>query len=192
MFGKKKDTGTTGPAPASGGKASGDAKVTKPVHPQGNVKLIGIAGLVKGEEFSIQVGESHTVGRSRDCNICLREVPKARELKEGDELLERHFNTVSRVHMRVTHHAPDNVEIEDLSSNGLFLDGKRVEGTVVLTDLPEHRHELKLGTHETFCIDWWRLVRRSEVKMVSVKVKVAPKPEGEEEGEKKEGEDEKK
>jgi hypothetical protein len=153
------------------------------VGPKGNVKLIGIAGLVKGEEFSIAQGASATIGRSRDCTICLREVPRARDLKEGDELLEKHFNTVSRTHMRVTYHAPDNVEIEDLSSNGLFLDGKRVNGKVVLKDLPEHRHELKLGTHETFCIDWWRLVRKSEVRMVTVRVKGAPAPEGEEKAE---------
>jgi len=156
-----------------------EPRKTMPVVPKGNVKLIGIAGLVKGEEFTIGMGESATVGRSRDCTICLREVPKARELKEGDEVLERHFNTVSRTHMRVIYHAPDNVEVEDLSSNGLFLDGKRVEGKVVLTDLPEHRHELKLGTHETFCIDWWRLVRKSEVRMVTVRVKGAPPPEPE-------------
>lgn len=151
-----------------------EPKPAAPVGPKGNVKLIGIAGLVKGEEFSIAQGTSATVGRSRDCTICLREVPRARDLKEGDELLEKHFNTVSRVHMRVTYHAPDNVEIEDMSSNGLFLDGKRINGKVVLKDLPEHRHELKLGTHETFCIDWWRLVRKSELRMVSVKVKASP------------------
>ncbi len=152
---------------------------------RGNVKLLGIAGLCKGEEFTIELGREVTIGRSRDCDFCLRDVPKAKDLDDDDELIQKHFNTISRIHMKLTYHAPDNVELEDKSSNGLYVDGKRVDGSIVLTDLVERRHEMKLGTHETFCIDWWRLLPRNEVKMVTVKVKKAPEPE-EEEGDGKE------
>lgn len=145
---------------------------------RGNVKLIGIAGLVKGEQFSIEQGKSVIVGRSRECNISLREVPKAKAIagKGGD--LEQHFSTVSRKHVRITYIAPDKIELEDLSSNGTFLDGERVEGKAVITDVVEKPHELKLGTSETFQLDWWQLVPRSQVEMVKVKAK---KPAGAEE-----------
>jgi len=154
-------------------KASGAAKPAL----RGNVKLIGIAGLCKGEEFTIELGREVTIGRSRDCDICLRDVPRAKDLDDEDEVIQQHFNTVSRTHLKLTYHAPDNVELEDMSSNGLYVDGKRVDGSLTLTDLVDSRHEMKLGTHETFCIDWWRLLPRSEVKMVTVKVKKVPDPE---------------
>ncbi|MCA8939276.1 MAG: FHA domain-containing protein, partial [Planctomycetes bacterium] len=144
----------------------------------GNVKLIGIAGLVKEAQFSVGLGESVVVGRSSECNICLQDVPHAKAI-EDNEQLEKHFRTVSRKHMRLTYHANDNIEIEDLSSNGLFLDGKRIEGKTTISDLVRRPYELKLGTTETFSLDWWKLVPKSSVKMVQVMVKREPEPEEE-------------
>lgn len=164
--------------------AGGDSKKKDtnpiPVGERGNVKLIGIAGLVKGEQFSIEVGTEVVVGRSRDCHISLAKVPAAEAITDEREL-EKHFRTVSRRHMRLYYKSVREVEIEDLSSNGLFLDGERIEGTVVIDDLMLRPHELKLGTSETFAIDFWRLVPKSQVKMVKVKVKKAEGDEAEEE-----------
>ncbi|MCK6439743.1 MAG: FHA domain-containing protein [Planctomycetes bacterium] len=152
----------------------------------GNVKLIGIAGLIKGEQFSITLGQSVVVGRSRDCDICMRDVPAAKAVVEKGGNLEDHFNTVSRKHVQITYLAPNKVEVKDLSSNGTFLDGKRIEGSTIIEDLVLHPHELKLGTIETVCIDWWKLVKRSEIPMVKVKSKAKGDEGAEDEGKKKE------
>ena len=98
-------------------------------------------------------------------SISLR--PAAKELEARGKDTEKHFRTVSRKHVRVAYISPDRVEIEDLSANGTFLDGKRVEGSTLITNIMEKPHELKLGTTETFCLDWWRLVPKEP----TVKVK---------------------
>lgn len=156
---------------------------------QGNVKLIGIAGVVKGAKFSVQQGKSKVLGRSRDCDICLRELPAVAELAEKSEDYERHFHTVSRKHAKITYHEYGNVEITDLSSNGTYIDGKRVENSVMLTDLEQHPHELRLGTSVIFQLDWWRLVPIDSVKMPKVKVKQKKEEEAPEEESKEESSD---
>jgi|GEM_PF-1391784 len=143
------------------------------IHPseQGNVKLIGIGGVVKGAKFSVRQGESVVIGRSRECDVCLRELPAVAELAERGEDAERHFHTVSRKHAKITYHEYGRVEIEDLSSNGTFVDGQRVEISIELEDLERHPHELRLGTSVVFQLDWWKLVPLSSIKMPKVKVK---------------------
>lgn len=147
--------------------------------PRGNVKLVGIAGLVKGEQFSIEAGKSVVIGRSRECDICLRDIPAAKEIDQRGGDADQHFRTVSRKHMRLTCHAPDNVELEDLSANGLFLDGKRIEGRATVSDLQSQPHELKLGTTETFQLDWWRVPARNDAPMVKVVMRKADSKPGE-------------
>ncbi|NQT88015.1 FHA domain-containing protein, partial [bacterium] len=44
-------------------------------------------------------------------------------------------------------------EVEDLSSNGTFVDGRRISRTVI-TDLRERSYELLLGTRERFRLEW--------------------------------------
>ena len=60
----------------------------------------------------------------------------------------RAYRSVSRRHVRIAFYRPDHVVIEDLSANGTFVDGKKVDGKLVLTDLDETYHLLGLGSVE--------------------------------------------
>ncbi len=74
-------------------------------------------------------------------------------MPEEKRKADRDFKTVSRKHVRITYREPGKIEIEDLSSNGTFLDGRRIE-RVEITDLRERPHELLLGTREKFLLEW--------------------------------------
>lgn len=113
------------------------------------IVLKGVAGIVKDESFPIEAGQDVVVGRSRSCEISLKACraysmmePEARDKDEG-------LLTVSRKHLRIRFVKPDGVELEDLSSNGTFVDGKKVE-KVTITDLAKKPCELRLGRRETF------------------------------------------
>ena len=60
---------------------------------------------------------------------------------------------MSRKHVRISCYDAENIEVEDLSSNGTFVDGQRTD-RVVITDLRERSHELLLGTREKFRLEW--------------------------------------
>ena len=115
--------------------------------------LVGTAGFVKGEAFPVGLGSTVVIGRSRSCDISLQRCPTWLELDEDERDAARDFKTVSRKHVRVSCYDSDNVEVEDLSSNGTFVDGRRVD-RIVLTDLRERSHELLLGTREAFRLEW--------------------------------------
>jgi pSer/pThr/pTyr-binding forkhead associated (FHA) protein len=108
--------------------------------------LSGIAGLVQGEEFEIELGESVVLGRSSKCDICLK------YLCEDAENQTTHFNTISREHVRISFHNPTSIEIEDLSSNGTFIDGQPIS-IHVISDAIINPHELQLGSQEKFLIE---------------------------------------
>ncbi|MCE9581505.1 MAG: FHA domain-containing protein [Planctomycetes bacterium] len=117
------------------------------------ILLKGVAGIVKDETFTIESGQDVVVGRSRGCEISLKACkayslmePEAREKDEG-------LLTVSRKHVRVRFIKPDSIEVEDLSSNGTFLDGKKVE-KMTITDLQLKPYELRLGRRETFRMEF--------------------------------------
>jgi len=131
----------------------------------GSLKLIGIGGLVKGEQFTIEVGQTIVIGRSSECDICLKNVPAAWDMGKRGESVEEHFRTVSRKHVRIYFHAVDNIEIADMSSNGVFLNGKRIEGKARITDITSTPHELRLGSIETFLMDWWKASLRGSDKV---------------------------
>ena len=74
-------------------------------------------------------------------------------LDEEKRDAEKDFKTVSRKHARISCYDADNVEVEDLSSNGTFVDGERID-RIVITDLGERSHELLLGTRERLRLEW--------------------------------------
>ena len=115
--------------------------------------LIGIEGYVEGEEFPLQYGETAILGRSRSCDISLRKCKKWLDLGQDRRDIEKDFNTVSRKHARISFYNVGSIEIEDLSSNGTFVDGKRVD-RIVITDIRERSHEVQLGTRERFRLEW--------------------------------------
>jgi len=120
--------------------------------PEGPV-LVGIQGFVQGEEFPLWRGATVVVGRSRGCDISLRRCKAWLALAPEKRGEQADFKSVSRKHVRISFHGEDNIEIEDLSSNGTFLDGQRIT-RVVLHNLAERSHELLLGTQEKFRLEW--------------------------------------
>jgi pSer/pThr/pTyr-binding forkhead associated (FHA) protein len=115
--------------------------------------LVGVRGVVQGELFQLESGTSVIVGRSRECDISLRNCKRWEELEARGELPEDGSKTVSRKHLKISVHDTGRVELEDLSSNGTFVDGKRID-RMVLTDLKETPHELLLGAGEGFRLEW--------------------------------------
>lgn len=115
--------------------------------------LIGVAGLIEGEEYPLQYGQAVVIGRSRSCEISLRKCQKYKELDAEERQGEKEFKTVSRKHVRITFYNANSIEIEDLSSNGTFVDGQRVD-RVLISDIKERDHEVQLGTQERFKLCW--------------------------------------
>ena len=115
--------------------------------------LVGLAGVVEGEEFPLEYGKAVTVGRSRSCDISLRNCKRWIELEESDGIPDETAKTVSRKHLKITFHNADSIELEDLSSNGTFVDGNRIDRLVV-TDIRDAAHEVQLGGGDKFRLEW--------------------------------------
>ena len=115
--------------------------------------LVGIAGVMEGELFPLEYGKSVTIGRSRSCDISLRNCKRWDELEQAGNIPEETSKTVSRRHLKITFHNAASVEIEDLSSNGTYLDGNRID-RIVVTDVRETSHEVKLGGGDILRMEW--------------------------------------
>jgi len=116
--------------------------------------LRGIGGLVDGEQFFIDYGETVIIGRSSGCDISLKRCEKYLLLDPDAKDAEKHFQTVSRKQVRISFYNATSIEIEDLSSsNGSFLDGEQIK-KVIISDIKENGHELLLGTKEKFQLSW--------------------------------------
>ncbi len=120
--------------------------------PEGPV-LVGIQGFVQGEEYPLWRGATVVVGRSRGCDISLRRCKAWLALDPDKRNEQVDFKTVSRKHVRISYSEEDNIEIEDLSSNGTYLDGQKVS-RVVIHNLRDRSHDLLLGTSEKLRIEW--------------------------------------
>lgn len=66
-------------------------------------------------------------------------------------LADRGFNRVSRRHVRVSFPEPGRIVIEDLSRNGTWLNGSRIE-TVRLNELPPDGVEILLAGTESLSL----------------------------------------
>lgn len=94
------------------------------------LSLKGVDGLLQGEQIDIHVGQSVVVGRSRRCDLSLRRSKHFRLSNEAEQrqiLAMKSFLKVSRRHVRISFLAKGKVEIWDLSRNGTFVNGKRVD-----------------------------------------------------------------
>ncbi len=120
--------------------------------PEGPI-LVGIEGFVQGEEYPLWRGATVVVGRSRSCDISLRRCKAWLALDPQKRNEQSDFKTVSRKHVRISYADDNNIEIEDLSSNGTFLNGEKVS-RVAIHNLRERSHELLLGTREKFRLEW--------------------------------------
>jgi pSer/pThr/pTyr-binding forkhead associated (FHA) protein len=116
--------------------------------PQGSLVLVGTEGLVEGEVFQVNPGESVVLGRSRSCDISLRKCFKYLALDPEERKDDRHFQTVSRRHLRLTFKDSEQVEVENMGANGTYID------EVIITDIRHQSHEVLLGTREKFRLEW--------------------------------------
>lgn len=128
----------------------------------------GVKGFLAGEEREVAVGEVLVVGRSRSADFSVR---KARKLVERADAVEvmgtEAFLSVSRKHVRIHYMHPDLIEIQDLSSNGTYLDGRKVD-CVAVTDLKQRSHILALGAVERLVIEF------PEYRELGVETEVTP------------------
>ena len=114
------------------------------------VVIRGLRGFLAGERFVLRVGEAMVIGRSRKADLSTRNAERLRHRPDWQELIHKPpFNTVSRRHVRIHFLHPGLVEIKDISSNGTFLDGSRID-CVAVTDLDERGHVLAVGSQERF------------------------------------------
>jgi pSer/pThr/pTyr-binding forkhead associated (FHA) protein len=115
--------------------------------------LVGLAGVVEGEMFPLEYGKSVVVGRSRHCDISLRNCRRWNELEKAGKLPEETSKTVSRKHIKISFYNTNSIELEDLSSNGTFVDGKRID-RLIISDIKDTPHEIQLGGGELFRLEW--------------------------------------
>ncbi len=110
--------------------------------------LIGTAGIVQGESFVLAPGVAVVIGRSRSCDISLRRTAGYMKAPIDTRDADHDFNTVSRRHARVEV-GESKVRIEDLSTNGTFVNGDHLSGSAEV-DLANGVCALRLGTRESF------------------------------------------
>jgi len=108
----------------------------------------GAKGFLDGEERVLDVGEILIVGRSRGVDLSTRASNRlARRADRLDVIRSDAFKSVSRKHAVIRFLHPGLVEVKDLSANGTFLDGRRID-CVAITDLDQRSHVLDLGSQE--------------------------------------------
>ncbi len=111
--------------------------------------LRGIEGHVKGEEMRLEYGRTIVVGRSRSCDFSLRRIKAWLEKNEEEREKDRPFKTVSAKHFEITMYNLGSIEIVNLSPNGTYVDGSRID-KLVIDDIAEKTHEIKIGLGEKF------------------------------------------
>lgn len=113
------------------------------------LRIRGVRGFLQGEELLLQRGGEVVIGRSRGCDLSLRRSTRYLEREDrGSVSKSEAWRTVSREHVRIAYHRPDHIVIEDLSANGSFLDGERIDGKVNIEDLGNGSRILALGVVE--------------------------------------------
>ena len=115
--------------------------------------LVGKKGFCEGEEFLIEYGATVTLGRSRECDISLRNCPNWKQLPKEERDQHKDFLSVSRTHCRIAYQDDKWIEIQDTSVNGTFVDGKKI-ARLVLSDIKQNSHEIKLGPSEILDLEW--------------------------------------
>jgi pSer/pThr/pTyr-binding forkhead associated (FHA) protein len=141
--------------------------------PEYTLKLTGIAGYCEGHEHVLKPGDEALIGRSRACDFRIENIPDTVQPTPGKPFKgtgdrRSHFLTVSGKHARLTFEGPGAVYVEDLSTHGTFVDGKRVEGREAVSGLDKAPREIRLGTNETLRLE---LVRQGPTAKPKITVK---------------------
>jgi pSer/pThr/pTyr-binding forkhead associated (FHA) protein len=111
--------------------------------------LEGREGICAGERLKVSLGETVYVGRSRTCQLSLKKTPaflRDRDGARGRIRTSRAYRSTSRRHVRIAYLDDDDVEVENLSRNGTYVDGHRVD-RILLRDARHATHEIRLGRH---------------------------------------------
>lgn len=109
--------------------------------------LRGLGPLGEGETLKLSLGETIVCGRSRHCDWSLKRTPAFLMADEEEREALRGslaFRSVSRRHVRIAFLAADMLDIENLSTNGTFVDGHKVD-RLILKDCITEAHEIRLG-----------------------------------------------
>lgn len=113
------------------------------------LRVRGIRGFLQDEELLLKRGDEVVVGRSRQCDLSVRRSTRYLERADRRNVSSSEaWRTVSRFHARIAYHRPDHIVIEDLSVNGSFLDGEKIDGKANIADLDAAPHVLALGSVE--------------------------------------------
>jgi pSer/pThr/pTyr-binding forkhead associated (FHA) protein len=115
-----------------------------------SIRLSGEEGLLGGEAVTIRLGESVLVGRSRECDLSTRRSRTFLDASEEEQRLilkNRTFLRVSRRHARISFLGLGHVEVWDLSRNGTYVDGKKVD-RIFLDVNGGDGHEVRLADSE--------------------------------------------
>jgi pSer/pThr/pTyr-binding forkhead associated (FHA) protein len=113
--------------------------------------LHGETGMLAGEQVLVPLGGSVVVGRSRSCDLSTRKSRAFRQASEAEQrviLAARDFLRVSRRHVRITWRSKTQVEIRDLSRNGTWVNGVRID-RLMLPPPAEDPVEIRLANTET-------------------------------------------
>jgi len=114
------------------------------------LQLKGVEGMLRNDTLVIRIGEVVVLGRSRQCDFSTRRSKRFLTAPEDEQrriLDDRAFNKVSRRHARISFLARGQVEIRDMSRNGTFVDGKRVD-RLLLKGLDGMGVEIRLADSE--------------------------------------------
>ena len=105
--------------------------------------LRGVQGYLRDQAFRLRHGESVVVGRSRKCAVSLQRSDAFAGAAEAGPS----FRKTSRRHFRLSFPHPDLVEIENLSLNGTFVDGRKID-KLIISDLSKRAFEIAFGDGE--------------------------------------------
>ena len=114
------------------------------------LQLTGLDGFLRNDTLVIRLGEVIVVGRSRTCDFSTRRSKRFLTAPAEEQrriLYDRKFNKVSRQHTRISFLARGQVEIRDISRNGTWVDGTRVD-RLLLKGLDGLGVELRLADAE--------------------------------------------
>ena len=114
------------------------------------LSIHGIHGWSDGSLYPLANGDALIIGRSRSCDISLRHTVGYLDQPRRERDHDTDFNTVSRRHVRIRLKQKILI-IEDLSSNGTWINGERVDHRMDI-DISRGPIELRLGNRETFRI----------------------------------------
>ncbi|MCZ7644326.1 MAG: FHA domain-containing protein [Planctomycetota bacterium] len=109
--------------------------------------LVGTGGHFAGEIHPLEYGKTISVGRSRSADFSLRRTQKYREQDPNTRETDASAKTVSGKHFEITMYNLGSIEIRNLSSNGTFVDGKRIDSAIV-DDVAKTSHEIRFGQNE--------------------------------------------